>query len=248
MPDRTIKIIQFEDLISKQSIPALIKGEIHLWSISLDANTELIEHCKLALTNSELNKIHFFKFPKIQNNYIISQGILRHLLSYYLNIAPEKIQLGRHRKGKPLSLDESSLFFNMSNSGNLCVYAFSRDNEIGIDLECIRDLPDLDQLINKNFTENERLFINKNKKERLKRFFLFWTIKESYLKAVGEGMRLTPDNLEFVIENNTIKLISIKGIFEPEDWNFKNIHFSDKYLSTLTFKGNQLRFVEIIIK
>ena len=64
-------------------------------------------------------------------------------------------------------------------------------------------------------------------------------IKEAYLKAIGEGMRLSPDNLEFAIESGNIKLRSVKGIFEQEDWLFKNISFSKDYIGTLAYKGSQ---------
>ena len=238
------KIIPFSELITRQNFPPLQKREVHLWTVSLNADSSLIKQCKTSLSDIECNRISFFKFPQVQNNYIISQGILRQLLAGYLDIEPCKIQIGRHRKGKPFTKDDPSLFFNMSNSGNLCVYAFSRDNEVGIDLENIRNLPDLDELIQKNFTRNEIKYIDKNKKDRLRRFFLFWTIKESYLKAVGEGMRLPLDNLEFVIENGKIKLVAIKGIFEPDDWHFKEMPLSNNYIRTLTFKGEQIRFVE----
>ena len=137
MQKSSIKIIQSRDLKTGLNFPALRKGEIHLWSISLDANIKLIEQCKASLTDSEYSKISFFKFPEIQNNYIISQGILRQLLSGYLNIAPKKIQLGRQQKGKPFSMDEPSLFFNISNSGNLCVYAFTVYYLVIDDMGCI---------------------------------------------------------------------------------------------------------------
>ena len=90
-------------------------------------------------------------------------------------------------------------------------------------------------MIIRNFTAREIKFINGKSEERTTRFFRFWTIKESYLKAIGEGMRLTPDNLEFAIEKDGIRQLSVNGIFEQENWNFKEFSASPDYVGTITY-------------
>ena len=145
------------------------------------------------------------------------------------------VKLGRRKKGKPYSIDNPNLNFNISNSGKAAVIAFSYDSEVGIDIEQIRHLPDLDELITRNFTTSEIKFITAKAEEKVRRFFRFWTVKESYLKAIGEGMRLTPDNLEFAIENGSIRLLSVKGVFEQEDWNFKEFSTYTDYVGTITY-------------
>jgi 4'-phosphopantetheinyl transferase len=221
----------------KDRFSELHAGEIHLWTVSNNSSNQFLEQCKFALTPSELERSTFFKFKAAQESYIISQGGLKLLLSSYLNIEPHQVKFGRHSKGKPYSMDDPSLFFNISNSGNRVVYAFSRAGEVGIDLELIRPLPDLNELIEKNFSKKEREYIHKNADERLQRFFKFWTVKEAYLKAIGEGMRLTPDNLEFSIENGVFKLISVKGFYEQDDWIWENIYPGEQYVGTLTYLG-----------
>lgn len=161
-----------------------------------------------------------------------------------MNKTPHAIQIERHKKGKPFVPDAPSLYFNMSNSGNICVYAFSADGEVGIDLEQIRELPDLDELIQKNFTTKEISFITQNPENKLKRFFRFWTFKESYLKAIGEGMRLTPEKLEFTMEGETIKLQGIDGIFETEDWNFAVFLPAKDYTGALAYQGEGIEIKE----
>ena len=238
--------IQFGEITTKLKSSSLLNGEIHLWAISLNSDSTLINKCKSSLTELERNRISYYNFEQVQNNYVISQGGLRILLSSYLNIEPQKIDLRKHRKGKPFTADDNSLCFNISNSGNYCVYAFSRAGEVGIDIEELRPLPDIDELIDKNFTEKEKNYITKNEKLRDERFFRFWTIKEAYLKAIGEGMRLTPDNLEFSIENDgTFKLEAVKGIFEQEDWLFKEITPGDNHVGTVTYKGHQTKITEL---
>ncbi|MCD4734424.1 MAG: 4'-phosphopantetheinyl transferase superfamily protein [Bacteroidales bacterium] len=229
--------ISFADIFTGRNRLSLNHGEIHLWNASLDSDKNLKNKCLASLTDQERERIPFFKFEKVRNNFIISQGVLRLLLSDYLNIPPEKIRIERHKKGKPYLADYPSLRFNISNSGKRVVFAFSIDEEIGIDLEYIRKLSDLDELIMKNFTPDERAYIEKTATDKQYRFFKFWTVKEAYLKAIGEGMRLTPDNLEFSVENGKYKLQTISGVFEHEDRIFEDFSPESDYVGTLTFKN-----------
>lgn len=188
---------------------------------------------------AERSKIRFFEFDRDRDSYVIGQGGLRILLSGYLNISSDLVKIGRRKKGKPFSMDDSNLYFNMSNSAGVTVFAFSRDSEVGIDIERIRPLADLDDMIARNFTPREISFINTKPEERISRFFRFWTVKESYLKATGEGMRLQPENLEFTIEKDRIRQLSVKGVFEQEDWNFKEFCPAHDYVGTITYGRDQ---------
>jgi 4'-phosphopantetheinyl transferase len=239
-------MIKPKDQFFGQYLPVIQTGEIHLYTATTGSSSEFIEQCRLALTNAELERSSYFKFKEAQESYVISQGGLKLLLSSYLNISPQQVKFGRHSKRKPYSLDDPSLFFNISNSGNRVVYAFSRAGEVGIDLELIRPLPDLDELIEKNFSYKEREYINKNDQERLQRFFKFWTVKEAYLKAIGEGMRLTPDNIEFSVENGVYNLISVKGFFEQDEWITGNIFPHNQFMGTLTYLGTKTHISEMM--
>jgi len=239
------KDIQFDEKFIELNISPLFKGEIHLWCISLNSDSAFFERCKAALTDAERARISYYNFKQVQDGYVISQGGLRLLLSFYLNSEPAAIQLNKHEKGKPFTSDDPSLCFNMSNSGNYVVYIFSRAGEVGIDIEKIRTLPDLDELIDKNFSSKEKIFICENSESKGKRFFKFWTVKEAYLKAIGEGMRLAPDNLEFTFANDRYELDAVKGIFEQEDWFFADLHISDDYAGTFVYKDMLATISEI---
>jgi 4'-phosphopantetheinyl transferase len=149
------------------------------------------------------------------------------------------------KKGKPFLVNEPSLFFNISNSHEICVYAFSRDSEVGVDIEKIRNLPDLDQLIEKNLTTREKAYFQKNPDHMLSLFFQFWTCKESYLKAIGEGMRLSPENIEFSLEDGGIRLRSVTFGFEEADWLFKRFTREGNYTGTLTYQRKETVVREI---
>lgn len=218
-----------------ENFPLLPPGELHVWRVSTSITPVAFVEFESALTEKELAKVPFFKFKQVKDSYVISQGSLRRLLSEYLGIPANLVKIGRRRKGKPYSIDDPGLYFNMSNSGKFVVIAFSRDGEVGIDIEKTRPLHDLDEMIAKNFTSREIRFITARPEERISRFFRLWTVKESYLKAIGEGMRLQPDSLEFAIESDRVRQLSVEGVFDQEDWNFKEFSKSNDYVGTITY-------------
>jgi 4'-phosphopantetheinyl transferase len=233
----SLKHVIIQDQTDRARFPRLLKGEIHLWTASLVLSPEIIERLRSTLSPDEKKRTSYFKFEHKQHGYIITQAVLRILISAYLDIEPVDVILVASKKGKPFLINEPSLYFNISNSHEICVYAFSRDSEVGIDIEKIRELPDLDQLIEKNLTSNEKEYFRKNPDHKLSLFFQFWTLKESYLKAIGEGMRLTPENLEFSMDDGNIRLRSVKYGFEAIDWQFKGFTRKGNYTGTLTHKG-----------
>ncbi len=239
--------VLFDKLIIGQDFPFLKKNEIHLWRVSLQPSSVMLETAKQALSEFERNRLDFFEFEQVRRSYTVSQGFLRILIANYLSIEVDEVELGRRSKGKPYCKNDESLFFNMSNSGGLCVYAFSRDNEVGIDLEKIRPLPDLDEMIEKNFIAREQAYIRKTREDELRRFFFFWTIKESYLKAIGEGMRIEPQNLEFSIQNGKIRLLGVNGYTDYDDWVFEEVAFSPEYVRTLAYMGDNVDIADFEI-
>jgi 4'-phosphopantetheinyl transferase len=230
-----------------EPFPPLLKGDIHLWTLSLNASKDQVKQVWSVLSPEEIKKAYYYKYEPLQHNYIVTQAVLRMLLSAYLAIRLEDIKLGVHKKGKPYLINDPSLFFNISNSQGICVYAFSHDAEVGVDIEKIRDLPDLDLLIEKNLTPREKQYFLKDPDNRLTRFFRFWTFKESFLKAIGEGMRLTPENLEFSLEDGTIRLQFANYEVDAADWQFKDFTREGNYTGALAYTGKNTIIREMSI-
>lgn len=112
--------------------------------------------------------------------------------------------------GKPY-IKENKFYFNKSHTKNLCALIMD-DKECGIDIEQIRKYNE--KMANKILSNEEIKYINsKNKKDYF--FTLIWTLKESYLKALGTGINVPLKNISFV-KNNKIR-------FKQKEYNFKII-------------------------
>ena len=77
----------------------------------------------------------------------------------------------------------------VSHSHELAVYAFTRGSPIGVDVECIRPMPNAAELLERFFSPEEVQQWRQMPAERqLRAFFQGWTRKEAWLKAVGSGL------------------------------------------------------------
>lgn len=94
-----------------------------------------------------------------------------------------KINIERGEYGKPYVRELPELGFNLSHAGNYVAAVFS-EGAAGIDIECRRKVRD--GMAKRFFSEGEYAAFLRGEHD----FFWFWTRKESYIKAVGEGMHL----------------------------------------------------------
>ena len=79
--------------------------------------------------------------------------------------------------------------FNLSHAGDCALIAVSRGMSVGIDVERMRDLRDMEAILQGFFSEQEQVFVRAHKgEERTRAFFLLWTRREAAAKAVGIGL------------------------------------------------------------
>ena len=125
--------------------------------------------------------------------YAAAHALLRIELSYLLSLAPQDWQFVP-RAGAlpeirtPLGRTDS-LRFSVSHTPGLvaCAVADSRAGiygEVGIDVECVRKLPDMAQLAERHFAAPEIQDMRAlPSPQRPARFFALWTLKQAWAKA-----------------------------------------------------------------
>ena len=137
---------------------------------------------------------HAFIGKQDRHHYIVARGGLRTLLGHYLNCIPQALRFAYTTYGKPALIDAASpesIRFNLSHSGDLVLYAFTRGRELGIDIEWMR--PDFarDQIAEQFFSARENTALRAlDASQRVIGFFNCWTRKEAYIKARGQGLSL----------------------------------------------------------
>ena len=158
----------------------------------------------LSIKEQEQAKKYYNKV--LANRYIISHGILRSILSYYVDQSPSSLELINNTYSKPF-LKNSNIEFNMSHSRNMVCYVIAFNNKIGVDIEFYDNSIDIMEISEVVFTKKEiKLIKSLNNKEKYKIFYTFWTKKEALVKAIGKGLSYPINTIE------VIKLLSGKNI------------------------------------
>lgn len=180
--------------------PELSERDIHTWQSNLDLPILEIEELDQTLSDDERVKARRFHFEEDRKRFIARHGILRMILGWYLGVGANELRFSYGRNGKPRLVDEfgrADIHFSMSSSEGLALYGFTCNREIGVDVECVRDIPEMDHIVSKFFSvrENEVLeLVDESSKK--KTFFNWWTRKEALVKARGDGLSQALDKVD----------------------------------------------------
>lgn len=147
------------------------------------------ENLFLLLSKQEQAAALRYYHVKDQQRYVIQHGILRLLLSSYLNVPATDVAYTYNSTKKPY-LATGDCFFNLSHSHGEFLIAIG-DAELGIDIEHINHNFAYQDIASNYFSADEVAFISRTQNPA-EAFFLLWTRKEALLKACGTGI---DDNL-----------------------------------------------------
>ena len=185
----------------------LSKNEIHLWTVKPQDLLQGLESDLLKqkyqslLTDDETIKQQRYKFEKDRHDALITRAFIRDLLSYYADIAPSDWRFDKGEKDKPEIVNPPlPLRFNLSHTKNLIICAVTLIDDIGCDVENTTRSNDVLAVADRYFSpsETQELFSQPLEQQR-QRFFDYWTLKESYIKAWGLGLAIPLKDFNFSI-------------------------------------------------
>ena len=136
----------------------LKSDEIHVWRASLDQSVSQFHRLRQILSMDERMRAERFHFEQDRKRFIVGRGILRTILGRYLNMEPYRLQFCYGKHGKPALADtfpKGTIRFNVSHCEALALYAFTRSCEIGVDIEYIRDISQIDEIAEQFFSARE---------------------------------------------------------------------------------------------
>lgn len=209
--------------------------EIHLWNVRIAAGEDCLLELYASLSQDESKKANGFHFDRHRRSYIICRGLVRTILAGYLGLKPTEIQFQYGAEGKPF-LQDRPVRFSVSHSADRVLYAFCRNHELGVDLEYVRDLPDLETLARHCFAPSEYAeFCNTAPAVRTRAFFRSWTRKEAYTKGTGQGLSLPPDSLHVPTQRElpANARIMLGPDPQPSDWSLRHLEPAPGYVGAL---------------
>lgn len=140
------------------------------------------------LEPAKFDAVLSYRSDKVRREKWLGEWLLRRVLQHAFGLSPEHYTLEKGEGGKPyLAGLVRQVYFNLSHSGEYVVCAFS-ESEIGVDIErigCERM-----GVARRFFHPDEiRTLEETGENERKELFFRYWTVKESFLKYKGTGLR-----------------------------------------------------------
>jgi 4'-phosphopantetheinyl transferase len=191
------------------------------------------------LLKDELERLNGYFFENDKHRFALGRFILRRYISKISKIEVPEIQFCYNKFGKPYLEVLPSINFSISHSENFVTVALNNEL-IGIDIEYKRNsfsLPISDYV----FSRNEILYLqNLNKTELLDEFYRIWTVKESFIKAIGLGLSYRPAQ----IDSTNLESYYYKEL----NFNITSIDIDQEYAMALCTLANNKKSIKLIFE
>jgi 4'-phosphopantetheinyl transferase len=237
------------------SPPALPENEVHLWRADLSHLRETLDIYTNDLSTEECTRAERFHFERDRRRYILSHSTLHRLLGGYLGVEPGAISFESAERGKPhlgREFSPSGLEFNLAHSGEMALFGFRRGAAIGVDIEHLRPIPDLDRLAARYFSQVEQEQLAQLPAEKkVDGFFKCWTCKEAFIKNIGDGLYYPLDQFEVDADpdlpGGLLRVAS--DPHEASRWRLESFSAGEGYPSALAARGEigRVRYLDFSI-
>jgi 4'-phosphopantetheinyl transferase len=223
--------------------PELAADEVQLWRVDLAAICSEEARWEKVLSADEKARASRFHFPRDRQHFVAGRALLRIILANYTKIEPGDLSFSYSEKGKPsLSPNHAadSLTFNLSHSGGIALYGFSRHRDLGVDVEQVRRDYEVDGIARRFFSECEQeQLAHLAPADRPEAFFRCWTRKEAYIKATGDGLSLPLSQFDVSLDPaNTDALMATRpDPSEVAHWRLGDVPTGPGYAAAVCARG-----------
>jgi 4'-phosphopantetheinyl transferase len=222
---------------------SLSNSDVHIWRASLNLPGPRVDELARVLSADEQERAGRFHFERDRRRFIVARAALRTILGQYELLEPGRLRFRYGPQGKPFLVDQSErngLKFNIAHSHELALLGFTRGRELGVDLEYIRPLKDLDQIAARFFSARENAVLKKlPSSQRQVAFYTCWTRKEAYIKAIGEGLSMPLDAFDVSLGPDApAALISVRD--DPDEalrWSMQALRPAPNYIAAFIVAG-----------
>ena len=214
---------------------------IDVWhaTASLQLPGKIEACCESWLEQEEVQRANRFRRLTTRNQHVIGRGMARRLLAR-AEFPPQEIQFAAALHGKPyvVAPDLARQPFNIAHTDGLVICGVGSDVHelVGIDVEKLDRRTD-PALAERYFStpEIEYLQTKTDEKSRQDAFLRVWTLKESFIKAIGTGLQTPLADFAFVdVDSPTpgIRMLN-PDLVDGRTWSFFSIQPRPGYIGAV---------------
>jgi 4'-phosphopantetheinyl transferase len=230
--------------------------EIHLWLAFPDEiqDADLLLAYEQMMMPEERTRQQRFHFAKHRHQHLITRALVRTTLSRYANIEPHNWRFSKNDYGRPeiiLQKGVPPLRFNLSHTDGLIICGVVLEQDIGVDVENMKRKGETVEIADRFFSQKEVEDLHAvPSANRQARFFDYWTLKESYIKARGMGLSLPLEQFTFHISENEPLRISFDSRLhdEPNKWQFWLLRPTPHHKMAISVCQQTNKHIRLVIK
>jgi 4'-phosphopantetheinyl transferase len=227
--------------------PTMAKSDVDVWVAQLDRSPFELRSLASLLSDDELERARRFAFTRDRDRFIAAHGFLRSVLGAALGSEPTAIALATEPAGKPF-LEGSpalkpDLHFNLSHSAGVALCALAYGRAVGVDIEAVQPLDELDGVMWHVCTSAERAALGRlGPAERLRMFVQIWTRKEAYVKMTGRGLGFDVRRIQVQVGARGCRVsVSVDGRHPRGSWELRDIPAPIGFVAALAAQGQRWR-------
>lgn len=225
-------------------LPPLVENRVTLFLSCTDRiDPKLLSHYRTWLSDMELARLERYRFENKRREYLVGKALTRVVLANYCDCRPADLQFTYNAYGKPLLLSPHGLHFNLSHVGGVNVLSVSRSGPVGVDIECLGSGRANLAIAERWFNAVEyRNLLQHDSTHQHEAFLHLWTLKESFLKASGEGLTGSLAGTYFEVSSGIIQVrFASESNLSGLNWHFHLFRVLHSYICAVSVAASSAK-------
>lgn len=208
----TVTKPEFASSLSVVPQDGLPPATAYLFGMKVTAvpDSKTISRLEAVLDDETLTRYRRFRFVNDQHLFLQAHAFLRLLLAQTTGQSVDSLRFSTGPYGRPeliVAAGEPPIRFNLSHTAGFVAVVVTATADCGVDVEWQGRTTDLDGVAQRFFAPPEaQSLLRLPPVERSTRFYHYWTLKESYIKARGRGLNLPLGRFYFEFDDE-IRLV-----------------------------------------
>ena len=225
----------------------LAPGSVDIWlSATKSAAPDRLVTWLELMSEDERRRYDRYFAPKAQLQHLVARVLVRTVLCRYADVNPCEWRFDTNAYGRPsitTPVTGRDLRFNLSHTDGLVALAVAEGSDVGVDVETIDRDVDISALAPMVLASTELHALGRAASEAKRElFFVFWTLKEAYIKARGMGLSLPLGGFAFDL-SGAVPRISFDLRLVDDDagrWLFRRFAPTPRHAMAIAAEGTRL--------